>query len=281
MTELLAPPAWRNPPARGPRDPEDDAEALLLLTAAVESIDEIAAEICAVMQQELRGERITTPASCSGTPDLTALSRDLAIDSEQLRSLLRGSISSLLARLQRNIVGLRRAASLTVRETVDGSCLRDQYVLECLLRFWGRYHVRIFERGREGPLVILGELSDNHAGNITNNVEPLTRLIATTFPQHFDLARITWIQYEPAELTSWQGTDNDEVDSSRQSDTATLVSFDDSAEHRGPSWTYMDPSNLAGIVGCPVRRWHARDYTSAQVRRDGVRVVTMPTCPTA
>lgn len=265
LSYLLGHPSGPDLPGRGLRDPEDAAEALLLVQAAVTAAAETADEVITSIRDDLQEHHLMGASRSTENSEAAKLIRE----AREVRDATSG-LSTSLSRAQEVVAGLRRASAADLAETRDGSTLQDQFVLECVLGSAagpGRYHVRVYEHPESTLTVVLGDLADNHSISVTNGVERLISLLRDHILQ-LPGPTSNWIQYEPAERLS--------VHPFLDSDRWQIVGILDPLEVAEPKWSSIRPAEVERMVGGPVRRWHARTYTSTRLRRDGVRIVTPP-----
>lgn len=161
-----------------------------------------------------------------------------------------------------------QVAALRVTSTVAGGGDADgpTLVAEAVLRFRppnkvneGRYHVRVFQPPSRQRVIVLGELADNRSTSITNLVEELAATVAEVLLDGTPHDTVTWVLAHPDGLFGEAGR-------------MEVVRF--RAPFTDPEWGYIDHDRLEGLVGGPVKIWHASDYTVPRLAAADVRVLT-------
>jgi hypothetical protein len=166
---------------------------------------------------------------------------------------------------------LRRTMQAAIGGPGDGPTLHCQYLVRCKpLGFPAAYHVRIFQPPRQRPLVILGELGDNHSTNITNGAEVIASAVSEHILRTWDENAAVWVQYEPAEQFFYPPNPDDDSDNASvfgREDAVKILRFTPGFASVG--WQRIDHEKLEQLAGGPVRRWHVYDYTIAAVTLAG------------
>ncbi|MFG1996079.1 hypothetical protein ACGFJ7_39500 [Actinoplanes sp. NPDC048988] len=156
-----------------------------------------------------------------------------------------------------------------VPPTRDAVTLADQFLL--IFRpgdYACAVHLRLFRPAGRKPVVLIGELADYHAPGLLEDpgaylaeLRERVPLIAAESPE--------WAHYLPAEYAAYSERHETRLDLERaagDADSVRLVSAD-------LSLAELSLEALAEMVGGPVRRWHAADYSAAVLTGLGVRTV--------
>ena len=166
-----------------------------------------------------------------------------------------------------------------VAATSDAISLGAQYLVNCSPLAWTAcYHVRVFRPQGQRPLVILGELGDNHSTHLNNAIEAVAATVSEHLLGACDPDAVTWVQYEPTEefYSRYDQDDNADAASYGREDQAYVIEF-------AAGFATMTRRQRAGhdqlqrLAGGSVRRWHVYDYTMANVTADGAQPVSLPT----
>jgi hypothetical protein len=252
--------------------PRDASEAFGELARLVEQVSALVEQADGIIGRELRDGRLM--------PTLAAAvdqARGRAATPAELEERLHGSAAAARARLgeaaaqlrrmQLRARGLCRAMQAAIVGPGDGPTLRDQYLVRCEpFGLPAAYHVRIFQPPRQRPLVIIGELGDNHSTHVNNAAEAIASAVSEHILQTRDESAAVWVQYEPAEQYYYSpGLDDasDSASGSGREDEAKILSF--TPGFTDVDWRRIDHEKLEQLAGGPVRRWHVYDYTTAAI----------------
>jgi hypothetical protein len=147
----------------------------------------------------------------------------------------------------------------------DGPTLAGEIVLQWRLPGMAnesRFHVRVFRRSGEPPVVVIGELGDNHSQSITNTIGEVAAVVAEYLLGGGSDDSHQWVQLEPPGKFS----DPDSVFGVIQA-----VTFEE--PYGRPQWRRLTHEELEQLVGGPVRTWHVSNYTVARMAERGVPVM--------
>jgi hypothetical protein len=241
--------------------PPDAVAVLVELARALSAAARIAEYVARQVTGGVRHGSVV-PKREQGSGDAASLAAGLDEASEAVRRALGDAVPQLLERLRSRIAELDdRDAVLADVGGDDGSTLTRAAVVECDLGGPGpgRYHARLYTPPGEGErVVILGDLTDHRSTSIVNCVEKLAAIVAERV-FHLDIDDVQWVQYIPAGFSGAGG---------QRAELVTVTTHP-------PTWKPIPHQQLEDLVGGTVRRWHSRDYTSANLRADGVPVLVI------
>jgi hypothetical protein len=256
--------------------PGDAAEGLGELARLAGHASELVEQADGMIGRELRAARVTPVPGGAGR---TSVPADAAAKLHEEATAALAGLGEAAARLQRmqmRVRELQRTMQAAVAGTSDSPTLRVQYLVRSAPFGWPAvYHVRVFRPTRQRPLVIVGELGDNHSTHLNNCIEDVAGLISEHMLGTRDPDAFTWVQYDPAEEFYSEYDDHD-GDSTRydREDQAVLTGFE-------PDFTNttrrkrIGHDELEQLAGGPVRRWHVHDYTIAVVTEAGAQPVDL------
>jgi hypothetical protein len=184
---------------------------------------------------------------------------------EAIAALL-GEAAVKLEELSRRVVNLQHTiGSVTGDGQKDGPTLDAEVVLEWRMPGMAnesRFHVRVFRPSGKLPVVVIGDMSDNHSQSITNVVVDVAAVVTEHLLGGGPQNSYQWVQVDPPGKFPSADADFGVIQA---------VSFED--RHGGPRWRRQTHEGLELLAGGAVRRWHSSDYNVAVMSNRGVPIL--------
>ncbi|MEV4262479.1 hypothetical protein [Kribbella sp. NPDC049584] len=205
------------------------------------------------------------PAGTKDVPNQPALAACHRETIETIAGLL-GEVAAKLEDLSGQVSYLQHTTNAVPGASqYDGPTLATEVVLEW--RMLGmvnesRFHVRVFRPSGELPVVVMGDMSDNHSQSITNAVEEVAAVVAAELLGGAAHDSLRWVQVSPP--GRFRGPHSD-------SGVIQAVRFE--KPYRRPHWQQLTHGELEQLAGGAVRIWHASDYTVAAMTKRGIPIL--------
>ncbi|WP_344210634.1 hypothetical protein [Kribbella sancticallisti] len=203
-----------------------------------------------------------SPAGAKSLSNQPAYQRGMA---EMIAALL-GEAAVKLEELSGQIANLQHTVNAVAGAGhKDGSTLDSEVVLEWRLPGMvneSRFHVRVFRPSGRLPVVVIGDLSDNHSQSITNVVHEVAAVVTEYVLGGGTQDAYQWVQVDPP--GKFQDADAD-------FGVIQAVSFEE--PYGRPRWRRQTHEELEQLAGGAVRGWHASNYTVAVMINRGIPIL--------
>jgi hypothetical protein len=202
----------------------------------------------------------------AGTKDIPNQPAACHRETAETIARLLGEVGAKLEDLSGQVAHLRHTTNaVPAASQSDGPTLDTEVVLEW--RMLGmvnesRFHIRVFRPSGELPVVVMGDMGDNHSQSITNAVEEVAAVVAAELLGGAAHDSFRWVQVSPP--GQFRGPYSD-------SGVIQAVRFEKPYER--PRWRQLTHNELEQLVGGAVRIWHASDYTAAAMTERGVPIL--------
>jgi hypothetical protein len=213
-----------------------------------------------------QGRVVALPAAgAKDVPNQAAIAASHQGSAETIAGLL-GEAAAKLQELSGQIAQLQHTTTAVPGTSQhDGPTLDSEVVLEWRMPGKAnecRFHIRVFRPAGELPVVVMGDMGDNHSQSITNAVEEVAAVVAEEMLDGADHDAIRWVQlYPPGQF---HGPDS-------ESGLIQAVRFE--KPYGAPGWRYLTHEELEELAGGEVRSWHSRDYTVPVMTNRGVPIL--------
>jgi hypothetical protein len=247
--------------------PADAAAALHEAARVGELLAELVTYATGPVTDNLRkGRVVALPApGATDVPNQAAAAAQHQASADAIAGLL-GDAATRLRELSGQIAQLQHTTTAVPgADQDDGPTLDTEAVLEWRMPGKAnqcRFHIRVFRPAGELPVVVMGEMGDNHSQSITNAVEEVAAIVAELLLDGAAHDTVRWVQlYPPGQASGPHSEDG----------LIQTVTFDE--PYRSPSWAYCTREELEELAGGAVRSWHASDYTVPVMTRRGIPVL--------
>ena len=205
------------------------------------------------------------PAGTKDVPNQPAVAACHRETAETIAGLL-GEVAAKLEDLSGQVSFLRHTTNAVPGASqCDGPTLDKEVVLAW--RMLGmvnesRFHIRVFRPSGELPVVVMGDMRDNHSQSITNVVEEVAAVVAAELLGGAAHDSVQWVQVSPP--GEFRGP---------YSDSGVIQAVRFEKPYGRPRWRQLTHDELVQLVGGAVRIWHASEYTVASMTERGVPIL--------
>ena len=184
---------------------------------------------------------------------------------ETIAGLL-GEASAKLEELSEQIAHLQNATNAVPGASqLDGPTLDTEVVLAWRMPGMvneSRFHIRVFRPSDELPVVVMGNMGDNHSQSITNAAAEVAAVVAEELLGGAAHDSVRWVQVHPP--GQFLGPNS-------ESGMIQAVRFEQ--PYRRPRWRHQTHDELEELVGGAVRIWHSSDYTVPVMTERGIPIL--------
>uniref|UniRef100_UPI003F497D93 hypothetical protein n=1 Tax=Amycolatopsis sp. CA-096443 TaxID=3239919 RepID=UPI003F497D93 len=247
------------------RWPSNAADVLAETSRASGALAELVELAATGVLDDLRKGALVALSPADGphvVPDQAAVAADYTEAANAMIELLR-EVTTELEKLSGAVGQLQHTSTAIGTTEADGPTLVAEAVLEYKLPGMsntGRFHVRVFHPADAKPLVLLGDMADNHSTSVTNSVEEIAATVAEELLDGAAWDSVAWVQfYAPGRYAAVS------------TGMTQLIEF--AGPFEGPVWRGIGHDRLEELAGGPVKTWHAKDHTLTTLTARGVSVL--------
>ncbi|MEU3627857.1 hypothetical protein BS329_40160 [Amycolatopsis coloradensis] len=247
------------------RRPGNAASVLAETSRACDALAGMVEHATGGVLDDLRGGALVALSHADGphiVPDQAETAEDYGTAAGAMVDLLREATAEL-AKLADAIGQLQHTSTAIGATPADGPTLATEVVLEHKTAGavnTGRYHVRVYRPENAKPVVLIGDMDDNHSASITNCVEQVAATIAEELLGGAAWDSVTWVQfYAPGRFAA--------------PTTGLIQLVDFTGPFAGPVWRGIGHDRLEELAGGPVKSWHAKDHNVTALAKHGAAVL--------
>lgn len=247
--------------------PPEAANALQEASRVSALLADLVSHITEPVTENLRkGSVVALPAAgATDIPNQAAAAAAHSAAAEKIAGLLEDAgaklheLSGQIGQLQ-HTTSAYPGASQHDGPTLDTEAVLDWRMQGCANQ--SRFHVRVFRPAGELPVVVMGQMGDNHSQSITNAVEEVAAVVAELLLGGAAHDTVRWVQlYPPGRF----GGPHSEAG------LIQAVRFDE--PYGSPRWGHRTHDELEELAGGAVRSWHSSDYTIPAMTQRGIPVL--------